>query len=296
MRVLREVAVFVKIRVVLLSVFSAVTGYVVAVGGIPIILGVFMVGLFLLAAGSAGLNECQEWKLDLLMERTRNRPLPSGGMKLVVGLVISLVLILFGLSVLTVVFGLLPGLLGLGTVIFYNGIYTYFKRVTAFAAIPGAVVGTLPPVIGWTAAGGEVVSPALLGLVFFFYIWQVPHFWLLLGIHSGEYERAGFPSLGKVFTASQLARVTFTWVLAAACAVMLFPLFGIFRHGVSLIILPILTVLLGIRSLPLIRVRATENTESFRARVPIFRRVFMSINLFAFLIMLILIIDHGVKL
>ena len=89
----------------------------------------------------------------------------------------------------------LAALLGLITVVWYNGIYTPLKRVTAFAAIPGGVVGAIPPVIGWVSGGGDPTDARIIVVAFFFFVWQVPHFWLLLMRIGGDYERAGLPSL-----------------------------------------------------------------------------------------------------
>lgn len=277
----------IKIRIALLSTLSAVTGFVLAEGS-SFKLVLFTAGIFTLAAGSAALNQYQERHLDRLMDRTKHRPLPSGQLSPQTGLTISSVLIAIGLLVLVKGFGMLAFLLGVFTVIFYNGIYTYLKRVTAFAAVPGALIGALPPAIGWAAAGGAIASPTLLGLMLFFYLWQVPHFWLLLGTHSRDYVRAGFPSLSDVFTTCQLGRITFTWVLAAGCAVMLFPLLGMFNHSISLVFLASGTIWLGLHALPLVRRRIALSVE------PVFRRAFRDINIFALLVMVILIIDHGV--
>lgn len=287
MKILLELTTLVKIRIVLLSTLSAVTGFVLA-DGFNIKLLLFIAGLFSLAAGSAALNQYQERHLDRLMDRTKHRPLPAGQLTPITGLRISLILIAIGLLVLAKGFGVFTFLLGVGTVIFYNGIYTYLKRVTAFAAVPGALIGALPPAIGWAAAGGAAATPTLPGLMLFFYLWQVPHFWLLLGTHARDYVKAGFPSLSYVFTPCQLRRITFTWMLAAACSVMLFPLLGMFNHSISLVFLVAAIIWLGLNALPLVKRRFALSNE------PVFRRVFRDINIFALLIMVILIIDHGV--
>jgi protoheme IX farnesyltransferase len=287
MKFLIELAALIKIRIALLSTLSAVTGFVLA-DGFQLRLVFFTAGIFSLAAGSAALNQYQERNLDRLMDRTKHRPLPAGQLTPKTGLTISLVLIAFGLVVLVKGFGVLAFALGVFTVIFYNGIYTYLKRVTAFAAVPGALIGALTPAIGWAAGGGAIASPTLLGLMLFFYLWQVPHFWLLLGTHSRDYVKAGFPSLSYVFTTCQLGRITFTWVLAAACAVMLFPLLGMFNHSISLVFLVSVTIWLSLHALPLVKRRMALSVE------PVFRRAFRDINLFALLIMVILIVDHGV--
>jgi protoheme IX farnesyltransferase len=287
MKSMTELAALIKIRVVMLSTLSAITGFVLAFGGFPAKLVFFIPGVFLLAAGSAALNQYQEYPLDRLMDRTKHRPLPAGLWSPRLGLGISMLLILSGLLLLYSGFGLIPAGLGLVTVIFYNGIYTYLKRITAFAAVPGALIGALPPAIGWTAAGGAVTAPGLVGLMLFFYLWQVPHFWLLLGIHSHDYARAGFPSLGDVFTPCQLARITFNWMAATACAGLMLPLFGMLNHGISLMVLVGLTGWLSLRALPLLKRQQTPRIE------PIFRQAFRNINVFALLMMVILIIDRG---
>jgi protoheme IX farnesyltransferase len=288
MKLLIELAALVKIRIVLLSTLSAVTGFILVSDGFQLNLALFIIGLFSLAAGSAALNQYQERHLDRLMDRTKHRPLAAGQLTPKTGLTISLVLIAIGLLVLISGFGVLAFLMGVFTVIFYNGIYTYLKRVTAFAAGPGALIGALPPAIGWAAGGGAIASPTLLGLMLFFYLWQVPHFWLLLGTHSRDYVKAGFPSLSNVFTTCQLGRITFTWVLATACAVMLFPLLGMFNHSISLVFLVAVTIWLGLHALPLVKRQLSLSIE------PVFRRAFRDINIFALLIMVILIIDHGI--
>jgi protoheme IX farnesyltransferase len=287
MKLFIELTALVKIRIVLLSTLSAVTGFVLA-DGFQLKLVLFIVGIFSLAAGSAALNQYQERHLDRLMDRTKDRPLPAGQLTPKTGLTISLALIAIGLLVLVKGFGVLASMLGVFTVIFYNGIYTYLKRVTAFAAVPGALIGALPPAIGWAAGGGAIASPTLLGLMLFFYLWQVPHFWLLLGTHSRDYVKAGFPSLSHVFTSCQLGRITFTWVLATGCAVMLFPLLGMFNHSISLVFLVAVTIWLGLQALPLVKKRFALSIE------PVFLRAFRDINIFVLLIMVILIIDHGV--
>jgi len=122
----------------------------------------------------------------------------------------------------------------------------------------------------------------------FFFLWQVPHSWLLLGIHTRDYAKAGFPTLSKTFTNSQLGRMTFTWTAAAACAAMLFPMLGMFNHILSLVFLVAAAGWLGWHALPLIKkANCTGPGTGFSPH-------FRNINRYALAIMAILIIDHGI--
>jgi protoheme IX farnesyltransferase len=123
--------------------------------------------------------------------------------------------------------GLVTLALSLFAVLWYNGVYTYLKRKTAFAAIPGALIGAIPPALGWVSGGGSILDSRIWGISFFFFIWQVPHFWLLFLNFSTDYEKAGLPSLTKIFSAEQLRRIIFLWMLSAAISSLIIPLFGL---------------------------------------------------------------------
>ena len=101
-------------------------------------------------------------------------------------------------------------------------------RERLLAAVPGGVVGAIPPVIGWVAGGGDPFDPRIASVAFFFFMWQVPHFWLLLIFSCGsDYERAGLPSLTRTFSVAQISRITFMWILGTVMASVLIPLFGL---------------------------------------------------------------------
>jgi protoheme IX farnesyltransferase len=221
-----------KIRISLLVVLSTATGYLLAVEEVTIRMLVPAAAVFLLAYGSCALNQFQERKTDALMERTKNRPLPSGKLNSSSALFISLGLISVGSFTLFRGASLLTGVLGLFAIFWYNGIYTYLKRKTAFASIPGALIGAIPPALGWVSGGGSLLDPRIWAVVFFFFMWQVPHFWLLLLDFGKDYENAGFPSLTQVFNSAQLRRMTFVWIFATAVTCMIIPLFGIVKSHV----------------------------------------------------------------
>jgi protoheme IX farnesyltransferase len=208
---------------------SAATGYFLAPH--HQITGVFPAAgaIFLLACGASAMNQYQERDLDARMERTRSRPLPSGSIAASHAIALSCALVLTGLALLAYACGTRAALLGLFALLWYNGIYTHLKKMTAFAAVPGAAVGMVPPAIGWVSAGGGMLDPRLAAICFLFFLWQVPHFWLLLLNHGEEYEQVGLPSLTGVMSRPQIARVTFIWINAAAIASLSLPFYGILR-------------------------------------------------------------------
>jgi protoheme IX farnesyltransferase len=186
------------------------------------------IGVFLLACGASALNQVQERDIDALMERTHCRPLPAGLMSQRQAIIASFTTMVVGLFLLGRS-GRLPFLIGVLAVLWYNGFYTWLKRRTAFAAVYGAPVGMAAPAIGWTAGGGSITDPRLAVVAMLFFLWQVPHFWLLLLRSGDDYERAGLPSLTKVFPRKILSGIIVLWLIAAAAASMLLPLFGMVR-------------------------------------------------------------------
>jgi protoheme IX farnesyltransferase len=223
---------FGKVRISALATITMVAGYVLARGGASWELAPVTLGVFLLACGSSALNQIQERDIDSLMLRTQGRPLPSRRVSLSYAIGMAVINIVLGCLVVLWSSNVDAMVLGLITVGWYNGVYTPLKRVTAFAAVPGGVVGAIPPVIGWVAAGGSAYDPRILAVAFFFFMWQVPHFWLLLLFSAGEdYERAGLPSMTRFFSMTQIARITFAWILGTAAACVVIPLFGVIDSG-----------------------------------------------------------------
>ena len=226
MNALRILVRLTRAPIALVATLSAATGYLVVSPRLSSTLLVVCGALFLLAAGALALNEWQDRAVDARMIRTQDRPLPTRSITPGTGLAIALALILSG-SALLLTEGLWAATAGLAAVALYNGLYTPLKRVTAFAAVPGALVGMLPPAIGWTAAGAAWDDPRLLALAFFFFGWQVPHFWLLLLRRGDEYVAAGLPSLTQTIGRAALARLTFVWIAGAALSAPLLAWFGL---------------------------------------------------------------------
>jgi protoheme IX farnesyltransferase len=163
------------------------------------------------------------------MSRTTLRPLPAGKIATGSAFRFSLTLIGTGYVILFFTGSLAAPFWGLLTVLWYNGFYTWWKRRSAFAAIPGALVGTIPPVIGWMTGGGHLYDARLGILCFSIFMWQIPHFFTHMMAFGREYEGIGFPSLMDVFTEGQLRRLTFVWILSAAVSLQLLGLYGLIR-------------------------------------------------------------------
>lgn len=231
-----------KLRISLFSAFSALTGFLLASREFRPEALVLIAGIFFLACGSSALNQYQERKTDALMPRTERRPIPSGKIEPFHALLFAIMLIFLASLTLLLTGRAAAPVLGLLAVIWYNGLYTYLKRKSAFALIPGALVGNIPPAIGWVTGGGTFCDPGLIALSVFFFLWQVPHFWLLILRYGKEYEKAGFPSLSTIFTRTQLLRIIVNWILATAVSclflsisgMVLTPLINYILIGVSL--------------------------------------------------------------
>jgi protoheme IX farnesyltransferase len=224
-----------KIRISLLATLTTATGYLLATGKITIHMLVPTASVILLACGSCALNQYQDREIDQLMKRTKSRPIPSGRLNPEAALWISMALILSGSLILF--YGTeVPALaLGLFAVLWYNLIYTILKRKTAFAAVPGALVGAIPAILGWMSGGSSMLDPRILRLALFFFIWQVPHFWLLLLDLSKDYEKAGLPSITQLFSTQQIKRIVFIWLLSTGVAGLSFPSSGLINfHFVQL--------------------------------------------------------------
>lgn len=271
-----------KLRITIFVTVTTMFGYIAATNSIDIKLLLPALGVLLLACGSAAINHFQERKTDLLMERTKSRPIPSGKISSTSVLYISLILVISGSVLLFVGSGILALALGLLNLIWYNGIYTPLKKITPLAIIPGSLVGAIPPVVGWVAGGGYILDPQIILIAFFFFIWQIPHFWLLLMVLDKDYQKAGFPTLTQVFNQQQLGRITFIWIIATGVTGLLLPLFQISHNQFVSYSLFIAALLLAYKSINLL-----QQTQEISA----YKFAFRSINYFALFVVLVVSID-----
>ncbi len=191
-----------KVRVTSLIVMTAWTGLYMgaAKSSVPATSWTLfhaLLGIGLTCAGSAALNEVLERRVDALMRRTKNRPLPSGRMSLAAGLVAGLAATLGGSVYLALTTNVLTGALALGTAVTYLAFYTPLKRLSPISTFVGAFPGAMPPLLGWTAIRGKLeLEAVLLFLIVFF--WQFPHFQAIAWLYRDDYEAAGIKMLPVV--------------------------------------------------------------------------------------------------
>jgi protoheme IX farnesyltransferase len=243
----------VKLRIALAAAASALAVFVLASHGLgwrSLPLGL---GVFLLACGAAALNQLLERRLDSLMARTQSRPMPSGRLSPGRAFGAALLLLAAGLPLIGRTAGPAACVLAACAVVWYDGVYTPLKRITAFAVVPGAAVGAVPPALGWLAAGRSAHDPRLLGLCFFFYLWQVPHFWLLVPRQAADLKRAGLPSLGEALGEARLTRLAAVWMSMTAASALLLPLFGAVSSAGALPLLVLATAWLTWQAVRLLR-------------------------------------------
>jgi protoheme IX farnesyltransferase len=236
--------------------------------------------ILLLAFAACALNQAQEYKQDAMMDRTRLRPIPSGKISPIGAVAWSTILALVAVAALFILGGTVAAGLGVLAVLWYNGIYTYLKRVSSLAPVIGSVIGAIPPAIGWVCAGGAIGGP-ILALSFFLLMWQVPHFWLLALRVSNDYEQAHFPTFVRVLGEGSLSRVTFMWTAATAASALLLPIFGLSNSpflGLGLAAAGAWLILVAWRAL-----RAPGKQG--------FRQAFLAINYYAVMVMGAVILD-----
>jgi heme o synthase len=273
---------FIRFKVSIAVTFSAYTAALICRGSFSLPDLLPMSGIFLLAAGASGLNQYQEQEFDARMIRTLNRPLPSAELKPATSLWIAFLLIITGLLFMAAGEHWLTLLLGVFNILWYNGLYTWLKRRTAFAVVPGALTGAIPVLMGWTAAGCPVWHPLPLFLAFFIFLWQVPHFWLLALLYEEDYRNAGFPTLSNLFSLSQMKKIIFSWLLAASLSSGLMILFGIINIYLTSVIIIVLNAVLLFLSVFYL----------FISPISRYRLLFLMVNIFMLLVFCLIIADN----
>ncbi|NRB70665.1 MAG: protoheme IX farnesyltransferase [Xanthomonadales bacterium] len=186
-----------KPRVVALIVFTAVVGMLLATSGMPPLSALFAgtAGIGLAASSAAAINHLLDQRIDAVMARTKDRPLPTG--QLTESRVLAFALALGALSMVILVLWVntLTAVLTFASLIGYAVIYTvWLKRATPQNIVIGGAAGAAPPVLGWTSVTGQVDADALL-LFLIIFVWTPPHFWALAIHRRADYAAVDIPML-----------------------------------------------------------------------------------------------------
>ena len=272
-----------KLKIMLPVGFTGFTGYFIFNPHFSAKLTLVSLGILFLAISASVLNQMQEVELDSKMNRTQDRPIPAGKISMQHAVLFFFCNLLAGTFIIFAAGNLTAMLIGLFTILWYNGIYTYAKKITAFAVVPGAVTGALPPLIGWVAAGGGVFDKPIIFLEFLFFTGQIPHFWLLILKYGEEYEKAGIPSLTKIMSRSQINRLTFTWVVVSVIAALFLCHFEVIQTGFVVGILLIASSILIWQFFKLTTI--SEKTNNYR-------KYHIFLNSYFLLVLLLLISDR----
>lgn len=189
----RTYLVFTKFRLSFLVVLSALSGYLFAGGQNWIEVAYLMLGGTLVTGASNGANQIWERDLDQIMNRTNQRPLPTGQMRLKEAYIIVILFIFIGTYLLYLI-NLKSALLGVAAFVSYVFVYTPLKQITPWAVFVGAFPGAIPPFLGAIAATNAFgFVPGILFFVQF--VWQFPHFWAIAWVLYDDYKKAGFSLL-----------------------------------------------------------------------------------------------------
>ncbi len=213
-----------KVRLAISVVFSAVAGYLLAADTVIFLeLFILAIGGYCMVGASNAFNQIIERDLDVLMKRTKNRPIPSGRMSVNTAFTIAVILTIVGLTLLyylnpkTAMFGAI-------SIFCYVSLYTPLKTKTPLAVFVGAIPGAIPFMLGWVAATGEFgIEPGTLFMIQFF--WQFPHFWAIGWFLFDDYKKGGFFMLptGKKDKTTAVQIIIYTiWTIACS----LIPVFG----------------------------------------------------------------------
>ena len=272
-----------KLNIMIPVSLAGFTGYFIFDPHLSLRILLTSLGVLLMAISASVLNQVQEVELDRKMNRTQSRPIPAGKITIQKAIIFFSINLIAGAVIIYTAGNLKAAIIGLITVLWYNGIYTYSKRITAFAVVPGALTGALPPLIGWVAAGGGIWDKPIIFLEFLFFIGQIPHFWLMIMKYGDEYKEAGIPTLKDIFNLSQINRLTFTWIIASVVAALFLCYFEIIQNRLIILILMTGSVFMIWQFVDLLKSQPVKYS---------YKKYSISLDLYFLLIMLLLISDR----
>ena len=221
---IRDFKAITKMGLSLSVVFSSVAGYLLGAETIDIqTLILLAFGGYFMVGASNVFNQIIERDYDALMERTKDRPIPSGRMSVRFAFILGTLLTVLGIVILYVI-NPKTAMFGAISIFLYTSAYTPLKTKTPLSVFVGAIPGAIPFMLGWVAATNDFgIEPGTLFMIQFF--WQFPHFWAIGWFLHDDYQKAGFNMLptGKRDKATAVQTILYTiWTII----VSIIPVFG----------------------------------------------------------------------
>ncbi len=227
-----------KPRVMSLVVFTGLCGMLVAPNALEMhpFIGVLTIFCIALGSGASGaINMWYDRDIDIIMERTKNRPIPAGRVDPNEALAYGIIMAIASVVILSLAANMVAGALLLAAILFYVFIYTiWLKRRTPQNIVIGGASGAFPPMIGWAAVTGDVtLIPVILFAIIFF--WTPPHFWALSLVIKDDYKNAAVPMLPVVsgVRVTQINIIVYTFILLAITLIPYFTGFSGNIYGIT---------------------------------------------------------------
>jgi heme o synthase len=277
---IKQISLLSRFKLSLSVAFSTLVAYLLADGSISMTPFCLLTGIFLLSSGASALNQIQERKFDVKMLRTHLRPIPNGKLSLNSSWIIAVILLISGLAVLFAFGTFLSFMLGVFSLLWYNGFYTGLKRITAFAMVPGTLTGVIPIIIGWEVARGSLTDLTFMFICLFMVVWQLPHFILLMLRYKEDYIRAGFPALTDKYSLRSVKDIITSGVVAMLTVVVGMMYFGVFHN----MVIQIITGLLCLSFVIIFMKDLYKKQGELKV-------AFISINVFMLGVMILLLVD-----
>ena len=241
-----------------------------------------LIGTTFSAGGAGVLNQYLERDQDKIMNRTCNRPIPSGKISPQNALIFGIITVIVGTIVLVVKINLLTGFLSILTAFMYVLIYTPMKRVTWLNTSLGSIPGALPPIGGWAAATNSIDSGAWI-LFAILYLWQHPHFFAIAWMCKDDYEKAGFKMLPVIEPDGNRTIRQILWHLSLLFPISLLPVLIGMNGNIYLYGVLIITLYYFISAFPMLYKKSYKNAS----------RILKASVLYLPALMIIIIIDKG---
>jgi len=230
-----------KVGLSISVVFTAIMGYLLATPTIDYTIIIQLaIGGYLMVGASNAFNQVIEKDIDALMQRTKDRPLPSGRMKPTTALTIASIFTIGGIAILYSI-NAKCALFGAISIFLYTSAYTPLKGITPLAVFVGAIPGAIPYMLGWVAATGSFgIEAGFLFMIQFF--WQFPHFWAIGWLQFEEYKKAGL----RMLPMDKKDKGAITQMIFYTCVMILVSVAPVLKISNNLYIHPITAIVIAL--------------------------------------------------